>query len=525
MHIIDHFDCDKVIDIGNTKYLERLSDDDIRALRAKLSIMQFNERVIPYLLQRFQLRNPSELYDMLRPQMMVITRGRSGADFWYENGSTKKELVNSTEEIDPTGAGDAFFSVFIKGFFDNSKQVDSDFIDRTFDEASQLTSEVVKNIGARGHIPEKKLEKRPGPVRKTRVSFPDDSVHDYEILQESVSYKSETEGYVIRDLESSRKGYLKHASFVRRERNGRIKFKDRNVSSYGEVVARRIADKVGISACDAEVGYIHERARDKTRTIPVAISYFDLQEAEQMVPAASIIEWFKLNYEREAREDVLGGNFSEFDWETKRVNCNIPLILTAFDRYLSEMTTASEEDRKKLRQDIIDMIVFDCKFGNTDRHDDNFGLGVSNDGSGKVRFYPLFDNEAVLGFITPDSYVRKCKDDYSKLHPNFLWSLLNFGTDFYRPADIASVERELFERYPEETANAYQKVMKLRADDLEEILGDYPELSSDNPKRHDYIMSTFELLDKQMRQSYEEYTQGLNKRDLDSDAEDGGSQR
>ena len=55
-------------------------------------------------------------------------------------------------EIDPTGSGDAFFSVFISEYIKNNYIVDHNFIDSTFEKATKLTKKVVKKFGARGHI-------------------------------------------------------------------------------------------------------------------------------------------------------------------------------------------------------------------------------------------------------------------------------------------------------------------------------------------------------------------------------------
>lgn len=153
--IINDFDCYKALDIGTTKMLERLNDNQIMALKGKISLIQFNERVIPYIMQRFQYSDISELYKLFQPKIMIITRGREGADFMFENEIIVKKIKNRTEEIDPTGAGDAFFSVFIKEYFNNSMGIDDEFIHKTFSQALILTSNVVKHVGARGHIYEK----------------------------------------------------------------------------------------------------------------------------------------------------------------------------------------------------------------------------------------------------------------------------------------------------------------------------------------------------------------------------------
>ena len=61
-------------------------------------------------------------------------------------------MSNPEVEIDPTGAGDAFFSVFISSYVKNNYVIDEKFIDTTFLKDTSLTKKVVKKFGARGHI-------------------------------------------------------------------------------------------------------------------------------------------------------------------------------------------------------------------------------------------------------------------------------------------------------------------------------------------------------------------------------------
>lgn len=159
LNIINNFECHKALDIGNSNRLEKLNDNQIIALKEKISLLQLNERVIPYLMQRFQYNDILDIYKLFQPKLMIVTRGREGADFIFENKVIQKKLINSTEELDPTGAGDAFFSVFIKEYFNTSREIDDEFIHRTFFQASSLTADVVKHVGARGHIYARALDK------------------------------------------------------------------------------------------------------------------------------------------------------------------------------------------------------------------------------------------------------------------------------------------------------------------------------------------------------------------------------
>jgi len=155
---IDNFECEKVLDIGNPKQLDRLEDDQISLLRNKIEILQLNKRVVPYLMQRFEFTNILDIYNFFNPKLMIVTCDKDGAIFTFEDKIYRKKLLNSANELDATGAGDAFLSVFTKKYYDNSKKVDYELIDSAFEEAVALTSKVVQNIGARGHLYEKTLD-------------------------------------------------------------------------------------------------------------------------------------------------------------------------------------------------------------------------------------------------------------------------------------------------------------------------------------------------------------------------------
>ena len=158
MAIINHFSCDKIIDLGNTKQIQKLQDSELETLNGKFQIMQLNERVVPYLCQRLKCKNILEIYIFFEPALMIVTHGRNGAEFVFNNNVYNKRLSKVAKEIDSTGAGDAFLSVFIEEYYKHSKNIDEKFIDRTFIKASNLTYDVVQKVGARGHIYDRIIE-------------------------------------------------------------------------------------------------------------------------------------------------------------------------------------------------------------------------------------------------------------------------------------------------------------------------------------------------------------------------------
>lgn len=151
--IIDNCNNRKMLDLGQYFELEDYKDNEIlEKIKNKFDIINLNERVEKYLKNRFSIISLEDIYNILHPKMIIVTRGKKGSDFVFDNNKVNKELSNPEVEVDPTGAGDAFFSMFISEYIKNNYIIDYKFIDSTFEKATKLTKKVVKKFGARGHI-------------------------------------------------------------------------------------------------------------------------------------------------------------------------------------------------------------------------------------------------------------------------------------------------------------------------------------------------------------------------------------
>lgn len=151
--IIDNCKNRKMLDLGQYFELENYTEKEIfEKLKNKFDIINLNERVEKYLLKRLSLTDAREIYNHIRPELLIVTRGNKGTDFVFNGKIINKKILNPSKELDSTGAGDAFFSVIIKESIDNNFKIDEKFIDKSFDKATKLTKKVVKKFSARGHI-------------------------------------------------------------------------------------------------------------------------------------------------------------------------------------------------------------------------------------------------------------------------------------------------------------------------------------------------------------------------------------
>ena len=94
-YIIDNTNNKKVIDLGQYFEFEGLNNEEIiKKFVNKFEIINFNERVTKYLINRFNLKNDKELYNIIKPNLMTITRGEKGATFITCDNVYNFELIN-----------------------------------------------------------------------------------------------------------------------------------------------------------------------------------------------------------------------------------------------------------------------------------------------------------------------------------------------------------------------------------------------------------------------------------------------
>lgn len=143
----------KIIDIGQYFEFENLSKEDIiNKLNNDFEIINFNERVSSYLLDKLNLKNNIELYNLLKAKLVTITRGEIGAIFIYNSKEYKFNLKDNGNVIDSSGAGDAFISSIIFDYIKNSYEFNEELFPKWYEKSIKLTSKVVSNFGARGHL-------------------------------------------------------------------------------------------------------------------------------------------------------------------------------------------------------------------------------------------------------------------------------------------------------------------------------------------------------------------------------------
>lgn len=140
------------LDVGSTRYFEHFTRQYLISFFKEASYIQLNESVSSLLLERLQVKSYVELFELLNLDLLVLTKGKKGALFVYRENGEIKEIEKAPKVIvdivDSSGAGDAFFSCFIREYA-YSNNINSSFIDKTFELANSASREVLSQVGSR----------------------------------------------------------------------------------------------------------------------------------------------------------------------------------------------------------------------------------------------------------------------------------------------------------------------------------------------------------------------------------------
>ncbi|MWC26945.1 HipA domain-containing protein [Paenibacillus sp. MMS18-CY102] len=186
---------------------------------------------------------------------------------------------------------------------------------------------------------------------------------------------------------------------------------------WSEKISSEIGKVIGIDTHLVDIGYIE--ANDESLAyygarseaiydgkIYGAVCYSFLTEGEDiLIEGADMIMEFDPTYARKK----LQGESEVYSYQ---------LLSRLFEKH--DMTN-----------NLYDMIVFDTLIGNTDRHQDNFGI-ILNQKNGYITFSPLYDNSSSLGReISNKSATLMMKDSQmfnAYVHGKKSASLIRWGT-------------------------------------------------------------------------------------------------
>ena len=140
------------LDIGHIRFFEHFSRQYLFDFFKTASYIQLNENVVPLLFERLKVKSLVELFELLNPELMVLTKGKRGAEYVFKENDEIKINFETPEVIvdivDSSGAGDAFFSTTLREYA-YTETINTEFTKKAFELANKSSRNVIMQIGSR----------------------------------------------------------------------------------------------------------------------------------------------------------------------------------------------------------------------------------------------------------------------------------------------------------------------------------------------------------------------------------------
>ncbi len=258
--------------------------------------------------------------------------------------------------------------------------------------------------------------------------------------------------------------------------NSKLKNNKDYANHYAEYISYLILKQLGKETCKVELGEIDVKNKYSNKIINVEgiLSHYQITQEENFRTLKEIVESYKKEYPKKYREMTKRGNT-----DSEKNYVNVEIIL----KTLEELYTRNEQADKipQMRKKFFDMCMFDLIFANRDRHDENFGIKV-NQLTNEINFYPLFDNEQILGLQENKEDIIKymaSEKAYRKFKQESLTSFIGIPGEV-QTTKPTTLLKYLLENYYDETMNSLQDIGRYKISNLEEVLEVCPGLSNEH---------------------------------------------
>ena len=280
----------------------------------------------------------------------------------------------------------------------------------------------------------------------------------------NMSYKDEN-GILKLGHFKSKKGY-----------NSKFKNNKEYANHYAEYIAYLILMQLGKTACKVDLGEIDIKNKYSNKIVSVegVLSYYELAPEENLKTLKEIVESYRREHPRKYREMTTRGRT---DSENNYVN--IEIILKTLEEFYTQ--NGQGDKVPKMRKQFFDMCMFDLMFANRDRHDENFGVKV-NQLNNEIDFYPLFDNEQILGMQESKEDIIKylsSEKEYEKFRKGNLTSYIGIPGQIQKTTPSTFLTY-LLENYYDEAMDSLNDIGRYTYQDLEEVLEVCPGLSEEH---------------------------------------------
>lgn len=264
----------------------------------------------------------------------------------------------------------------------------------------------------------------------------------------------------------------------------RKEFGDKKIfcgNHYGEFMGYIAAKCVNVPACRVDLAYlskyyenIHKARHHGTpEEKNGCISYSEKKLDDELEHGTAVIEFFK--YQNPDEYERITAN------DTRNVdkNNNLEICLAAIEyrirRFYDDREKFSEqfvESKIKENKELaIQMMVYDCMFGNNDRHDENWAMIKDRQGT-NISLYKLYDNERVFGLYENQNFIEHAlnTNKVEEASEAQLFSRMYVPGETKRYSSYKEVLTYLMKNYEIETKKALSSYFEK---DTENILQNY----------------------------------------------------
>lgn len=243
---------------------------------------------------------------------------------------------------------------------------------------------------------------------------------------------------------------------------------------YGELMGYMLADSSKIPSCKVELAhlsrYFKNIHKERNNGTPQAkngcISYSDLKHGEELEHGKVVIDKLKDGNIEKYKAIISNDKYHSNDYNND-YNDNLEVIIASIedrtrDFYNLQESYTSDEVEEKVaenRQSIIRTMVYDCLYGNNDRHDENWAMRKS---STDISLYNLYDNERVLGLYENQYIIEEAlrRGKVEEVSENILFSRMRVPNEPNKHSNYKDVLSYLMQHYKTETSVALKDALE-----------------------------------------------------------------
>lgn len=253
----------------------------------------------------------------------------------------------------------------------------------------------------------------------------------------------------------------------------RYEFKDRKVfcaNHYGEFMGNILAKQGQVQSCETELAHLNryyanihkERNNATPEEKDGCVIYSKLNKGDILESGRLIIEKFKDQHQEEF-EEITKEDLRKNDYDD-----NVEVALASAESRVRDYYELSgnksefyiQSQIQSVRKKMIQMIVYDCLYGNYDRHDENWSMCLK--ANGEIDLYPLYDNEKVLGLYENQNFVEEIlkQDNVEAMSEEKFFSRMKVPGETKKLSTYKDMLEYLIDKYPEETVETLEKQLE-----------------------------------------------------------------